>query len=105
MNRAMIKQLDPVVCAKVVEALPSYADSQPERRYHTVSSKKVAAWLRFPSLALELFEQTYTRTGETTYRFESGDGEFTRELTVNDAGLVVDYPGLWRAQGLPGGAR
>jgi len=44
----MIKQLDPVVCAKVVEALPSYADSQPERRYHTVSSKKVAAWLRFP---------------------------------------------------------
>jgi hypothetical protein len=56
-----------------------------------------AAWLRFPSLALEPFEQTYTRTGETTYRFESGDGRFTRDLTVNDAGFVLDYPGLWRA--------
>jgi hypothetical protein len=56
-----------------------------------------AAWLRFPSLQLEPFEQTYTRTGEVTYRFESGDGTFTRELTVNEAGLVVDYPGLWRA--------
>ena len=62
-----------------------------------------AAWLRFPSLALEPFEQTYTRTSEMTYLFESGDGEFRRELTVNDAGLVVDYPGLWREQGLPGG--
>lgn len=55
-----------------------------------------AAWLRFPTVALEPFEQTYTRTGETTYRFESGDGKFVRDLTVNDAGLVVDYPGLWR---------
>jgi uncharacterized protein len=62
-----------------------------------------AAWLRFPSLTLEPFEQTYTRTGETTYRFESGDGDFTRELTVNEAGLVIDYPGLWRTQGLPSG--
>jgi hypothetical protein len=56
-----------------------------------------AAWLRFPSFALEPFEQKYTRTGETTYLFESGDGEFTRELTVNDAGLVVSYPDLWKA--------
>jgi hypothetical protein len=58
-----------------------------------------AAWVRFPSFAVELFEQTYTRTGEMTYRFESADGTFTRELTVNDAGLIVDYPGLWRAIG------
>ena len=61
-----------------------------------------AAWLRYPSFALELFEQTYTRTGGMTYRFESGDGKFTRELTVNAAGLIVDYPGLWRAAGFPG---
>lgn len=54
-----------------------------------------AAWLRFPSLSLEPFEQKYTRTGEMTYRFESSDGKFERELTINDAGLVVDYPGLW----------
>ena len=58
-----------------------------------------AAWLRFPSFALEPFEQRYTRTGQMTYRFESSDGEFTRELTVDDAGLVIDYPGLWKARG------
>lgn len=56
-----------------------------------------AAWVRFPSFALEPFEQTYTRTSESTYRFESGDGEFTRELTVDSSGFVLDYPGLWRA--------
>jgi hypothetical protein len=54
-----------------------------------------AAWVRFPSFALEPFEQTYTRTAESTYRFESADGEFERELTVNAYGFVVDYPGLW----------
>ena len=64
------------------------------------SSAVRAAWLRFPSLILEPFEQTYTRTGEKTYRFESGDGEFMRELTVNAVGLVVEYPGLWRALAL-----
>ena len=30
-----------------------------------------AAWLRFPSFALEPLEQVYRRTGETTYRYES----------------------------------
>jgi hypothetical protein len=56
-----------------------------------------AAWLRFPSFALEPFEQRYTRLADATYRFESGDGEFARDITVNDAGLVIEYPGLWIA--------
>lgn len=71
----------------------------PVRRLNLAVGERIvvrAAWLRFPSPALQLFEQRYTRTGEMTYRFESGDGKFTRELTVNDAGLVVDYPGFWR---------
>lgn len=56
-----------------------------------------AAWLRFPELTLEPLEQTYTRTGLNRYLYESGGGVFRRELTVDDAGLVVDYPGLWAA--------
>ena len=56
-----------------------------------------AAWLRFPSFALEPFEQTYSRLSERIYRFASADGEFVRDLTVDDAGFVLDYPGLWRA--------
>ncbi len=54
-----------------------------------------AAWLRFPELTLEVLEQTYTRTSTTQYRYESAGGAFSRELTVDGMGLVVDYPGLW----------
>jgi uncharacterized protein len=52
--------------------------------------------VRFPELTLEVLEQSYTRLTELTYRYESAGGEFTRELTINGDGFVVDYPGLWR---------
>ena len=54
-----------------------------------------AAWLRFPSFALEPLDQVYRRTGPTSYRYESTDGTFVRDLRVNDAGFVIDYPGFW----------
>ena len=57
-----------------------------------------AAWVRFPELRLEVLEQTYTRTGKETYRYESAGGAFTRELSVDPVGFVLDYPGLWRAE-------
>ena len=56
-----------------------------------------AAWLRFPSFELEPLSQIYTRLDERTYRYSSAGGTFIRDLTVNDAGFVTDYPGLWRA--------
>lgn len=58
-----------------------------------------AAWLRFPSFALEPLEQVYRRLDEKTYRYESAGGSFVRELPVNDAGFVTLYPGLWEAEG------
>ncbi len=39
-----------------------------------------AAWLRFPSGRLEPLEQVYTRTGATTYRYESAGGRFRDPL-------------------------
>ena len=57
-----------------------------------------AAWLRFPSFELEPFPQVYTRLDEFTYRYSSGGGTFVRDLTVNNAGFVTDYPGLWQAE-------
>ena len=53
-----------------------------------------AAWLRFPSFTLEPLEQTYRRTGENTYRYQSAS--FTAEIAVNEAGLVIEY-GPWKA--------
>jgi hypothetical protein len=57
-----------------------------------------AAWLRFPSFALERLDQLYRRTGETSYRYESGGGAFVADLHVNAAGFVVDYPGFWQVE-------
>ncbi len=57
-----------------------------------------AAWLRFPSFKLELLEQTYIRLAENKYRYESAGGSFSSELTVNDFGLVTNYPGIWEEE-------
>jgi hypothetical protein len=57
-----------------------------------------AAWLRFPTFALEPLEQVYRRIDEGTYRYESAGGRFVRELAVSGAGFVTLYPGLWQAE-------
>lgn len=57
-----------------------------------------AAWIRYPELSLEPLPQRYTRLAADRYRYESGTG-FAVELSVDDAGLVRDYPGLWQRVG------
>ena len=52
-----------------------------------------AAWLPFPSLALEPLPQRYVRESETTYRYESRGGQFMRALEVLDHRRVGD-PGV-----------
>jgi hypothetical protein len=59
-----------------------------------------AAWLRFPSFALEPLEQIYRRTGETSYRYESGVGRFGADLRVDAQGFPLEYAGVWRAEAL-----
>jgi uncharacterized protein len=57
-----------------------------------------AAWLVFPSFALEPLEQRYRRLDEQTYRYQSRDGSFVRDLRVSRSGFVLDYPGFWTAE-------
>jgi len=57
-----------------------------------------AAWLRFPTFTLEPLPQRYHRLGETTYRYESSGGRFAVDLEVNADGLVLEYPGVWKAE-------
>lgn len=45
---------------------------------------------------MSVLDQVYTRTFEREYANESGS--FPRVLTVNEDGLVLDYPGLWQAE-------
>lgn len=58
-----------------------------------------AAWLRFPSFALERFDQRYRRLADGVYRYESADGEFARELEVGAAGFPTRYPDFWEEEG------
>jgi len=58
-----------------------------------------AAWLRFPSFALEPLAQSYRRLAPGAYRYESGGGRFTADLEVDAAGLVTRYPGFCEAEG------
>ncbi len=57
-----------------------------------------AAWLRFPSFELEPLDQTYNRTGESTYRYESGGGSFVSDLEVDRVGFVTRYPSFFEAE-------
>jgi hypothetical protein len=58
------------------------------------------AWIAAPELTIQPRAQAYTRLSEQVYRFESLDGSgFTADLTVDDAGVVLDYPGLFRRVG------
>ncbi len=57
-----------------------------------------AAWVRFPEFTLEPLEQTYTRVDATTYRYESDNGRFKKDLRVSEDGFVLDYPGMWIAE-------
>lgn len=54
-----------------------------------------AAWFRFPNFELEPLDQTYTRVEDRRYRYESGEGRFVADVTVDDAGLVIDYGKIW----------
>ena len=57
-----------------------------------------AAWLRFPTFTLEPLEQTYRRAGAKSYRYETLAGKFDKDLVVNDAGFVTQYPGFWEIE-------
>ena len=58
----------------------------------------VAAWVRFPSLQLELLAQEYERIADNRYRYTSSDGAFVAELIVDEEGLVTEYEGVWRRE-------
>ena len=59
------------------------------------SGPLVAAWVRFPELALEPLPQEYERLAERRYRYASRAGAFVALLEVDPHGLVLEYEGLW----------
>lgn len=55
------------------------------------------AWVNAPELTVQAKPQAYTRLAERLYRFESLDGSgFQVDLPVDEDGIVLDYPGLFK---------
>ncbi|PRZ07677.1 hypothetical protein BCE75_104145 [Isoptericola sp. CG 20/1183] len=55
----------------------------------------VTAYVDHESFTVTADPQRYTRLGSEQYLYESRDSDFRREITVDEDGLVVDYPGLF----------
>lgn len=52
----------------------------------------VAAWVAVPSLEIVPSRQRYTVVDPRTIRFESGS--FAADITIDEEGFVLDYPGI-----------
>jgi hypothetical protein len=51
----------------------------------------------FRDLTLKAQRQTYTRLADRLYRCESlGGSDFQAEISVDQDGIVLDHPGLFR---------
>jgi hypothetical protein len=80
-----------------ISATP-FTNTLPIRRLELAlgeSAEILTAFVVVPELRIMPDPQRYTRIGPRTYRFESLDTDFTRDITVDDEGLVLEYPGLF----------
>lgn len=53
-------------------------------------------YIHVPTLETELWNQRYTGLQPNRVRYESIGSDFMRDLEIDDDGLVVTYPGLFR---------
>ena len=66
------------------------------------SAEVRSAWLEWPEVRLTPLVQRYRRRGETEYEYEAdlpGVEQFRGKLRVQPEGWVLDYAGLWQAEG------
>lgn len=60
------------------------------------SADIVAAYVDGATLDLFADPQRYNRLAERRWLYKSRDSDFRREIKVDENGLVIDYPGLFR---------
>jgi uncharacterized protein len=84
-------------CEDVDLALTPASNTLPIRRLNLAvggSASIIVAWVKLPDLTVQPLSQRYSRLTQDTYRYESNTG-FSAEITVDDYGLVIRYPGAW----------
>jgi hypothetical protein len=95
-GRAVIPQL--AGCVDVDFEMTPFTNTLPIRR----ADLKVGESRRFsivyiPAETLRPFvdKQIYTRLADRLYQYDAADASFSAEITVDETGLVLDYPGLF----------
>jgi len=77
-----------------------FTNSFPIRRASLALGERrefLMAWLFAPDLTVHPQPQAYTRLADRLYLFENLDGtDFRAELPVDEDGIVLDYPELFR---------
>jgi len=86
-------------CVDIDLTASCFTNTLPIRRLHGVLEVRQeidVAWVWIPELKVEKARQAYTRLAADSYRFESVGRDFQADLQVDDDGLVVRYPGLFK---------
>lgn len=80
-------------------ALTPFTNTLPIRRLSLAVGQAAEidpVYVTAPDLAVSRLRQRYTRMADRVYRYESIGHGFIRDLVVDEHGLVLDYPGLFR---------
>jgi hypothetical protein len=90
-------------CIDIDLTATAFTNTLPIRRLRLRSDQAEiipVAYIWVPQLSVEAVEQRYTcleaRDDGARYRYEGLGTGFETELDVDDAGLVLDYPGIFR---------
>lgn len=89
-------------CIDIDLSVSPFTNTLPIRRHKLAVDQSVeilVAYVALPDLQVTPIRQRYTclsdLPGERVYRYEALDSEFSTEITVDDDGLVVNYPHLF----------
>lgn len=90
-------------CIDVDIAITPFTNTLPIRRLALSSGQSAnlrVVYIAAPDMQVRVMEQRYTcldaHADGGHYRYESLASGFTRDLPVDDQGLVLDYPDIWK---------
>ncbi|MFO7274764.1 MAG: putative glycolipid-binding domain-containing protein [Bacillota bacterium] len=86
-------------CIDVDISVTPFTNTLPIRRLQLAPGQSAeirVAYIQVPELLVRPVRQRYTNTGGGRYRYEALETGFTTLLSVDDDGLVLEYPGCFR---------
>jgi uncharacterized protein len=92
-------------CTEIDIRTTPFTNTLPIRRLQyevNAPQTMTVAFIKAPTLAVEAVRQEYTKLDEagSRFRYRNLESGYTADLTVDAAGLVVDYPEAWRRIGV-----